>query len=305
MRLALTVVSPAPAAGRRAAGGRPGDTGGGDRRSWSASCTAAHWPRGPGPGAGPGTPAAPQPRARAATCWPSPGRDPRAAGPLYVDQLLVPRSVAGRVADQGRAAWSASADPRAACGPSRPAWSRSGWSAARRRLGAPAQPRRGRHRQRPAATAIRIADPRAPAPRCRIGSTPRGRCQVAPYEGVRADAGPRAAHRPPRSGGRASRSPSAARCSAWRPTSRRTRPCTRRRTAAGIDFNRPPRLLPPERVTRFQLPAPPPAAERRPLPILMAVVPLVMGVAMAYFLHQVYLLAMARPEPGHADRQLS
>ena len=38
-------------------------------------------------------------------------------------------------------------------------------------------------------------------------------------------------------------------------------------------------------------------AERRPLPILMAAVPLVMGVAMAYFLHQVYLLAMAGLSP--------
>ena len=36
----------------------------------------------------------------------------------------------------------------------------------------------------------------------------------------------------------------------------------------------------------------------------MAVVPLVLGVAMAYFLHQVYMLAIAGPEPGHADRQL-
>ncbi len=66
---------------------------------------------------------------------------------------------------------------------------------------------------------------------------------------------------------------------------------------SGVDFNRPPRLLPPERVTRFQLPAPPPEAERRPLPILVAAVPLVLGVAMAYFLHQVYLLAIAGLSP--------
>ena len=51
---------------------------------------------------------------------------------------------------------------------------------------------------------------------------------------------------------------------------------------SGIDFNRPPRLLPPERVTRFQLPMPPSEAERRPLPILMAALPLVMGVVMAF-----------------------
>ncbi len=66
---------------------------------------------------------------------------------------------------------------------------------------------------------------------------------------------------------------------------------------SGIDFNRPPRLLPPERATRFQLPAPPPEAERRPLPFLVAAVPLVLGLAMAYFLHQVYLLAIAGLSP--------
>ena len=66
---------------------------------------------------------------------------------------------------------------------------------------------------------------------------------------------------------------------------------------SGIDFNRPPRLLPPERATKFQLPAPPPEAERRPLPILAAAVPLVLGLAMAYFLHQVYLLAIAGLSP--------
>ncbi len=42
---------------------------------------------------------------------------------------------------------------------------------------------------------------------------------------------------------------------------------------------------------------PPSEAERRPLPILMAALPLVMGVAMAFLLHQVYLLAMAGLSP--------
>jgi DNA segregation ATPase FtsK/SpoIIIE, S-DNA-T family len=62
---------------------------------------------------------------------------------------------------------------------------------------------------------------------------------------------------------------------------------------AGLEFNRPPRLLPPEVATRFQLPHPPGIPERRPVPVLMAVVPVVLGVAMAYFLRQVYMLAMA------------
>jgi S-DNA-T family DNA segregation ATPase FtsK/SpoIIIE len=72
---------------------------------------------------------------------------------------------------------------------------------------------------------------------------------------------------------------------------------TRSADGAGADFNRPPRLLPPQRATRLTLPTPPAPAERRPLPILMAVLPLVMGVAMAFFLHQVYLLAMAGLSP--------
>ena len=62
---------------------------------------------------------------------------------------------------------------------------------------------------------------------------------------------------------------------------------------AGLEFNRPPRLLPPGQVTRFQLPNPPGRPERRPVPLLMAAVPVVLGVAMAYFLRQVYMLALA------------
>ena len=65
----------------------------------------------------------------------------------------------------------------------------------------------------------------------------------------------------------------------------------------GIDFNRPPRLLPPPAATRITLPTPPAPVERRPLPVLMAVLPLIMGVAMAFFLRQVYLLAMAGLSP--------
>ena len=66
---------------------------------------------------------------------------------------------------------------------------------------------------------------------------------------------------------------------------------------AGLEFNRPPRLLPPEVTTRFQLPAPPGRPERRPVPVLMAVAPVLLGVGMAYFLRQVYMLAMAAFSP--------
>jgi S-DNA-T family DNA segregation ATPase FtsK/SpoIIIE len=59
----------------------------------------------------------------------------------------------------------------------------------------------------------------------------------------------------------------------------------------------PPRLLPPARVTKFQLPSPPGEAERRPIPLLMAIVPVLMGAGMAIFLHQIYMLAMAGLTP--------
>jgi S-DNA-T family DNA segregation ATPase FtsK/SpoIIIE len=62
---------------------------------------------------------------------------------------------------------------------------------------------------------------------------------------------------------------------------------------AGLEFNRPPRLLPPGQGLRFALPRPPGRPERRPVPVLMAAVPVVLGVAMAYFLRQVYMLALA------------
>jgi S-DNA-T family DNA segregation ATPase FtsK/SpoIIIE len=66
---------------------------------------------------------------------------------------------------------------------------------------------------------------------------------------------------------------------------------------AGLEFNRPPRLLPPGVTIRFQLPAPPGRPERRPVPVLMAVVPVLLGVGMAYFLRQVSMLAMAAFSP--------
>ncbi|MBV9141680.1 MAG: hypothetical protein JO115_12310, partial [Pseudonocardiales bacterium] len=51
----------------------------------------------------------------------------------------------------------------------------------------------------------------------------------------------------------------------------------------GLDYNRPPRLRPPSRATRFRIPQPPTQGERRPLPILMALTPLVLAVVMVSF----------------------
>src|SRR6202012_6243320 len=66
---------------------------------------------------------------------------------------------------------------------------------------------------------------------------------------------------------------------------------------AAVDFTRPPGLLPPQRPPRFSLPRPPGAQDRRPMPILMAVLPVLAGVAMAVFLHEIYLLAMCALSP--------
>ena len=59
---------------------------------------------------------------------------------------------------------------------------------------------------------------------------------------------------------------------------------------AGVDFNRPPRLLPPQRETRFRLPAPPGKQDRLPLPILMAVLAAVMGAGLWYVMRSAYVL---------------
>ncbi|MGA2826348.1 MAG: FtsK/SpoIIIE domain-containing protein [Streptosporangiaceae bacterium] len=143
---------------------------------------------------------------------------------------------------------------------------------------------------------ILIADPRLPAAALHVWVDAHGECTVAPYDGVPAEL-----DREPLEGP-----------ATWSPgqqvtvggtllgLARYERPDAALHVSddgAGVDFNRPPRLLPPERATRFQLPRPPTRPERRPAPILMAVLPVLLGVAMAYFLHQIYLLAMCALSP--------
>ncbi|WNI15973.1 FtsK/SpoIIIE domain-containing protein [Actinacidiphila sp. ITFR-21] len=66
---------------------------------------------------------------------------------------------------------------------------------------------------------------------------------------------------------------------------------------ATYDYNRPPRLSPPERATLFRLPTPPKEPGARPLPWLMALTPLVMAVTMALMLHRMVYLVMAAVSP--------
>jgi len=146
------------------------------------------------------------------------------------------------------------------------------------------------------ATAVRIPDPGIPEYALRIGVDERGGCQVAAYEGVRAtlDREPLTAAAQWRPGQQIAVGGTMLGLAPYEPPDAALHPSS---DGGGIDFNRPPRLLPPERTTKFQLPAPPGEADRRPIPLLMAVVPLLMGVGMAYFLHQIYLLAMAGLTP--------
>ncbi|MEU6119224.1 FtsK/SpoIIIE domain-containing protein [Streptomyces sp. NPDC047117] len=62
---------------------------------------------------------------------------------------------------------------------------------------------------------------------------------------------------------------------------------------SALDYNRPPRLRPPERTTKFRLPSPPKEYEARPLPWLMAASPLVMAITMAMVMGRATYLVMA------------
>ncbi|MEP6842015.1 MAG: FtsK/SpoIIIE domain-containing protein, partial [Pseudolysinimonas sp.] len=65
----------------------------------------------------------------------------------------------------------------------------------------------------------------------------------------------------------------------------------------GIDYNRPPRILPPEASTSLRLPAPPPDQPTRPLPILAALMPLGMAAGSAIMFHSFYFLIIAALAP--------
>ncbi|MDQ1286452.1 MAG: segregation ATPase FtsK/SpoIIIE, family [Actinomycetota bacterium] len=62
---------------------------------------------------------------------------------------------------------------------------------------------------------------------------------------------------------------------------------------ATSDYNRPPRLLPPTRDTRFSLPVEPQRPERMPIPVLMVIAPILMSVALYWFTKSPYSLVFA------------
>jgi S-DNA-T family DNA segregation ATPase FtsK/SpoIIIE len=144
--------------------------------------------------------------------------------------------------------------------------------------------------------AIRVSDDSLPPYALRIRVEPRGNVQVAPFPEVAATldreplTGPTEWH----TGQQITVGSTLLQLAPYEPPDAALHPSE---DGAGIDFNRPPRLLPPPRITKFSLPKPPEKQQRRPLPILMAVAPLAMG-AMLYFLtKQVYTLAMCGLSP--------
>lgn len=66
---------------------------------------------------------------------------------------------------------------------------------------------------------------------------------------------------------------------------------------SGLDYSRPPRLDPPERTTQFSLPSAPKANDRRPLPWVMAIVPLVGALVMAMLFKNTVFLVFALLSP--------
>jgi DNA segregation ATPase FtsK/SpoIIIE, S-DNA-T family len=143
---------------------------------------------------------------------------------------------------------------------------------------------------------IRVGDRSVPPLALHVSVDPGGGCQVTPHPGVQAamDREPLAGTVPWRPGQLVAVGDTLFGIAPYEPPDAALHPGE---DGASIDFNRPPRLLPPVRRTRFALPNPPNKQDRRPLPILMAVVPVLLGAGLAYLTHEVYMLALCAMSP--------
>ncbi|OHV30747.1 MULTISPECIES: FtsK/SpoIIIE domain-containing protein [Pseudofrankia] len=65
----------------------------------------------------------------------------------------------------------------------------------------------------------------------------------------------------------------------------------------GRDFNRPPRIVPPLLYSRQRYPSPPSTPTRRPIPLVMMLSPLVMGVAFVWLFGSTYFLIIMAMAP--------
>ena len=137
---------------------------------------------------------------------------------------------------------------------------------------------------------LRLEDPAVPGSALLVTVDPQGRCQVLAQPGVAAtlDGEPVTGFGDWKRGQQVAVGQSLLELAGYEPPDAALHPS---QDGAGLDFNRPPRLLPPARPTSFVLPTPPVRPDRRPLPWLVAGLSLVMGIALAYFLHEIFLLA--------------
>jgi S-DNA-T family DNA segregation ATPase FtsK/SpoIIIE len=154
-----------------------------------------------------------------------------------------------------------------------------------------------------AGVAVRIGDPAVPSRALLVHVDDLGGCQVAAYPGAAAtlDQTPLGAPVPWRPGQRIAVGGTLLGLALCTPPDASLRPSP---DGAGLDFSRPPRTPGPPRPPRpgagldFSRPsAASPAADRHLRPILMAGLPLVIGLVMAFLLHRAYLLAMAAVTP--------
>ena len=160
-----------------------------------------------------------------------------------------------------------------------------------------------------AAAAIRIGDPAVPARALLVSVDDEGGCRVAAYPGAAAtlDRTQLGAPAPWRPGQRVAVGGTLLGLAACASSDAALCPSA---DGAGLDFSRPPRALPSSlsSALRASLSAPvgsgeasgaggPNAADRRPLPVLAAGLPLVIGLTLAFLLHHVYLLALAGLSP--------
>ncbi|CUU60502.1 DNA segregation ATPase FtsK/SpoIIIE, S-DNA-T family [Parafrankia irregularis] len=60
----------------------------------------------------------------------------------------------------------------------------------------------------------------------------------------------------------------------------------------GHDFNRPPRIVPPLLTSRRRFPTPPSPPGRRPVPVLMMIAPMLLGLAFVWFFHSFFFLVI-------------
>jgi DNA segregation ATPase FtsK/SpoIIIE, S-DNA-T family len=155
-----------------------------------------------------------------------------------------------------------------------------------------------------AAAAIRIGDPAVPSRALLVSVDDQGGCQVAAYPGAAAtlDRTQLGAPVPWRPGQQVAIGGTLLGLAPYAPSDAALRPSA---DGAGLDFSRPPRALPLSAPLPTLLSAPvgsdwaggPDAVDRRPLPVLAAGLPLVIGLTLAFLLHHVYLLALAGLSP--------